>query len=539
MLNEDLPPDLVKRFILEMHNYVGENPEASFISMLSSNLSSTIEETIKSQFSEFVQENIIPTIRNIEIQTAIQVSKTNEFYAELKKITDHLGLQLSKANDSISLIKANTSSNLEKLEGTIKLVNKKADLFELQVLAREVSTMTPLTTFYQFQEWTQSLASKNEIVRIEKELEKIKDLIRQRPTFDDMQNEDSKVIVDLKSEISKEKTMIVRKIGKVKESNEKNNEKIEMTKSKIQQSNEILSKKIGEVMQFIESKPWSSDLDDCRKEMHKKATRKELKELRSLFDPQLQDVLLRSMDIERDLKEYSDVMARFDEVILTKASKEDVKVIHQIQKSFVNQLTIDPVLTAFTEKFDKVEEKMNSQSKSINELVKELASYSEISAKLKVQSKDYTKMMDSIKSLAEIMKHKADKADIYNMFDIVGYRDDVLALNSAVEKLKDLFTQSVVLQHEAIGTFIPSVDPQMTKNRLRAEIGKNLDLILRKLNSTPEKNESKKSVNSKKRLSSVTSIKVETSIDEKLLSSRNSSTKHRRVASAAGHKRIM
>lgn len=541
MLNEELPPELVKRFILEISSYVGENPEASFISLLSSNLASTIEETIKGQFSDFVQENIIPAIRNIEIQTAIQVSKTNEFYAELKKITDHLAIQQSKANDSISLIKANATSNLEKLEGTIKLVNKKADLFELQVLAREVSTMTPLTTFYQFQDWTQSLASKNEIVRIDKDLEKIRDSVKQRPTFDEMNNEDSKVIVDLKSEISKEKTLMIRKIGKVKESNEKNDEKIELTKSKIQQSNDILSKKIGEVMEFIEAKPWTTDVDDCRSEMRKKATKEELYELRSIFDPKLQDVLLRSMDIERDLKEYSDVMARFDEVILTKASKEDVKVIHKMQKSFVNQLTIDPVITNFKEKFSHIEEKILAQAKLIEEVAKNIAQYAEVSAKLKAQSKDYTKIMDSLKSLGETMKHKADKADIYNMFDIVGYRDDVLALNSAVEKLKDLFTQSVMLQHEAIGTFIPSVDPQMAKNRLRVEIGKNLDIILRKLNTTPDKTDSagSKSVKSKKRLSSVASIKVETSMDEKVLSSRNSSTKHRRIASAVGHKRIL
>lgn len=536
MLNEEIPTELVNRFIYEMYNYVGGSPDASFISELSSNLKSTIQESIKNEFSEFIQEHVIPSIRNIEIQTAIQVSKTNEFYAELKKITDHLSIQQSKANDMITLVKGSSLSNLEKIENTIKQVSKKADLYELQVLSRELSNMTPLSTFYQFQEWSQSLASKSEIQRIDKEIKEVKDTVTKRPTFEDMQNENSKIIVDLKAEITKEKTLMIRKIEKIKENVPRLDEKIEFTKGKIQQSNEILTKRINEVLELLDSKPWTPDMDDLEKAIKTKATRLELDQIRENFDPKLQDILLRSMDIERDLREYSDVMARFDEVILTKSSKEDVKVVHQMMKSFVTQMTMDPVLEIYASKFEGIESKLLNYGKAIEDVSKEIASYSAISALLKSQSKDYSKMMDSIKIINETLKHKADKADIYNMFDVVGYRDDVINLNTNVEKLKELFTQSIVLQHETLATFVPSVDPQVTKNRHRAEIGKNLDLILRKLNPTPDRVE--KVARSRKKLSSAAAIKLETTLDEKILTSRTSSTKHRRVASAVGQKRL-
>ena len=536
MLNEEIPTELVNRFIYEMYNYVGGSPDTSFISELSSNLKSTIQESIKNEFSEFIQEHVIPSIRNIEIQTAIQVSKTNEFYAELKKITDHLSIQQSKANDMITLVKGSALSNLEKIENTIKQVNKKADLYELQVLSRELTSMTPLSTFYQFQEWSQSLASKSEIQRIDKDIKEVQDTVSKRPTYEDMQNENSKIIVDLKAEAAKEKTFMIRKIEKIKENIPRLDEKIELTKGKIQQSNEILTKRINEVLELLDSKPWTPDIDEVEKVIKTKATKLELDQIKENFEPKLQDILLRSMDIERDLREYSDVMARFDEVILTKSSKEDVKVVHQMMKTFVTQMTMDPVLEIYSSKFEGIDSRLANYGKAIEDVSKEIASYSAISALLKSQSKDYTKMMDSIKIINETLKHKADKADIYNMFDVVGYRDDVISLNTNVEKLKELFTQSIVLQHETLATFVPSVDPQVTKNRHRAEIGKNLDLILRKLNPTPDRIE--KVARSRKKLSSAPAIKLETTLDEKILTSRTSSTKHRRVASAVGQKRL-
>jgi hypothetical protein len=537
MLNEELPVELVNRFIYEMFNYVGGSSDTSFVAELTSNLKCSIQESIKNEFSDYIQEHVIPSIRNIEIQTAIQVSKTNEFYAELKKITDHLSIQLSKANDIITLVKGSATSNMEKIENTIKQVNKKADLYELQVLSRELSNMTPLSTFYQFQEWSQSLASKSEIQRLDKKNQEVENALGKRPTFEDMQNEDSKIIVDVKSLISKEKTEIFRKLGKVKEGLPLLDEKIEVTKGKIQQSNEILTKRINEVLEFIQEKPWNPDVEEVVKVVKTKAAKVDLDLLRDSFEPKMQDILMRSIDIERDLKEYSDVMARFDEVILTKSSKEDVKVVQQMMKTFVTQINMDPILVTYSEKFENVETKLLNHAKAIEEVAKEIAAYSAVSAVLKTQSKDYLKMMDSIRSINELMRHKADKADIYNMFDVVGYRDDVIALSTSVEKLKDLFTQSVLLQHETLGTFIPSVDPQVTKNRHRAEIGKNLDLILRKLNPTPDKLE--KSLKSRKKLSSVASIKLETTLDEKMLTQRTNSTKHRRVSSAAGHKRLL
>ena len=99
------------------------------------------------------------------------------------------------------------------------------------------------------------MASKTEIIKIDKELTNIRLLISDCPTFEQMLNELTKVVVDLKSEISKEKNLLSARINEIKEMNIDNDGKIELTKNKIQQNNEILSKKINEIFEFVLEKP--------------------------------------------------------------------------------------------------------------------------------------------------------------------------------------------------------------------------------------------------------------------------------------------
>lgn len=529
------------KFLLEIADFVGSDPEASFIPLLTNSIQKIIQEATKKDILKHIQEQIAPVLRNIEVTSALQVSKSNENYSELKKVTEHLSLQLTKNNEYFNLIKNNLAAQSEKVENVQKLVVKKADLYELQAFAREVSSMTPLNTFYSFQEWTKSLAAKTEVEEVRRELGKTKEILDDKPSYEYVHNENSKIVVEAKSELNKEKGILMRKLGKVKESQGQSHEKIEMANNKIKQSGEILSKKISEVLESITQKPWMGDLSSITEELHKKVPRSEFDEILTTLNPKLENLLKRSQDIERDLKEYTEVLARFDEVILTKSSKEDIKVIHQMLGSFVKKQDIDPVLAEFSDKFVNIGTKLLANTKKVEDVNKEITNYAAVSALLKTQTKDYGKIMDSLKNINETLRFKADKADIHGIFDIVGYRDDVMELNSGLEKLKELFTQSVMLQHEAIGTFIPSVDPQMTKNRLRTEIGKNLDIIIKRLNSHSKKTEgfSSKTRESKKRLKNLTIINPDVQTEDRAMTTRNHSTNHKRIFSAAGHKRFL
>lgn len=541
MTEESLIVNTENKFLLEISEFVGNNPEVSFIDLLTNTITKSVQDTLKKNISQYIQEQITPTLRNLEVSSALQVSKSNELYSELKKVIEHLSTQLSKTNENFNQIKASFVTQSEKIENVQKIVVKKADLFELQAFARELSTMTPLNTFYSFQEWAKNLASKSETENLLMKLNETNEILTEKPSFEYVHNENSKIVVEARSDLNKEKGLILRKLGKVKESQSQNQEKIDMAHKKIKQSGEILSKKINEVMELITSKPWVNEFCVINEDLNKKATKSELQELMSVLSPKLDNSLNRSLDIERDLKEYTEVLARFDEVILTKSSKEDLKGVQKLMELMMKKLEIEPVLADFSEKFKIIDGKLGVQSRGIEEVSKEIASYAAVSALLKTQTKDYAKIMESLKIINEAMKHKADKADIHNIFDIVGYREDVLALNTGFERLKELFTQSVMLQHEAIGTFIPSVDPQMTKNRLRKEIGKNLDIIIKRLSSHSQKAESlsSKVESSGKKLMNLSLTKPETVTEERAMTTRHHSMNHKRIFSAAGHKRFL
>lgn len=533
MSYEDIPIEILNRFCKELQSLVSEDPNASLLEVLKSQIHQEFAETLDLA----IEERIVPQIRNLEIQTACQISKNHEFYAELKKITDQLAVQISKLSDQINLLKSNSTQHLEKIELTIKQLNRKADIYELQALGKEVALMTPLTTFYQLQEWAQTLAGKTDIARLDRELRKTNEMIAECPTIDQMLNENAKIIVDMRSEISKEKLSLIAKISEVREMNTENDGKIEMTKNKIQQNNEILSKKINEVSEHIVSKPWTEETDELLLKINEKASSQEIVDLKNLVDPKLDDILVKFFEISEDLQEYTTVLARFDEVILTKASKEDFKVLKKMMNNTVLQNVLDPIITELVSKVAVLEETQKKQNLSLEEAKKEITSYAVLTVFQKTQAKDHAKLLDSMKTLTENIKSKADKSDIYSIFDIMGYREDFIDLSNSVHMFKDLFHQSVVLQQEAMNTFLHSGDSPVTKNRKRGEIVKNFEFIMRKLSSNPETTGKKPSFRSKKNLSSMASIHLDHFIDDKSATARATSTKNRRIVSAITKKR--
>lgn len=567
MSHEDTLSLNVGKLLGEFNEMLGENAEGSYIEALKAKIEENIKESLKESLKEALQESltktleeslkisiqdslreelymviehkVTPSIRNLEIQSACQVSKTNEFYAELKKITEHITGQISKLADQVIAVKSSSTQNLEKIEYTIKQLNKKADLYELQALAKEVSGMTPLVTFYQHQEWTQTLAPKTEIYRIDYDLAHSKEMIMERPTIERMLNEQAKIIVDLRSEISKEKGSLLLKINDLKEADSGLDSKIEMTKNKMQQNNEIISKKINEVFDYVLEKPWTEDVELLSHRIDTKATSQEISDMRNAIEPKMNEFIERYTEMTTDLDDYCKVMARFDEVILTKASKEDVKILQKYQNNFVLQHTIDPIITDFYTKLKIFEDKFNLYSKNLEDIKQEVSAYSLISSYQKTQAKDHQKLLDNMKALRESMKVKADKSDICSLFDIMGYRDDIINLSSILEKIKDLFHQAVVLQHEAMTTLLLSGDSPVAKNRHRAEITKNLESLMKRINSNSDllSNMKQKTLRSKKNLSSMTSITLENAFDDKTPSSRTASTRHRRVTSSAGKRR--
>ena len=121
MSYEDIPIEVLNRICKDVQVLLGKDPDTSFIEVLKAE----VMQQFREELEEAIDQRVVPQIRNLEIQTACQISKNNEFYAELKKITDHLAVQISKISDQIHLLRSNSSQNLEKIEATLKQLNRK------------------------------------------------------------------------------------------------------------------------------------------------------------------------------------------------------------------------------------------------------------------------------------------------------------------------------------------------------------------------------------------------------------------------------
>ena len=80
MSYEDIPIEVLNRICKDVQVLLGKDPDTSFIEVLKAE----VMQQFREELEEAIDQRVVPQIRNLEIQTACQISKNNEFYAELK-----------------------------------------------------------------------------------------------------------------------------------------------------------------------------------------------------------------------------------------------------------------------------------------------------------------------------------------------------------------------------------------------------------------------------------------------------------------------
>lgn len=214
-----------------------------------------------------------------------------------------------------------------------------------------------------------------------------------------------------------------------------------------------------------------------------KSSLDDFKVLKNDLVPKVDEFGLRLDKFSRDLRTFEAALARFDEIILTKGSKDDIKQLQTYMATLLKQDTFYLANSEISIRLGSSESRQKVIEENIENIKEDMDKYALSSQSQKTQTRDYANLLNGISDLKESVNLKADKSDIFSITGKMADKTDVenLKLNSDV--LTRQFQQAVQLQSETLKTMLRTADTAIKKDKVRLELSRNTDILLTWINT--------------------------------------------------------
>lgn len=131
---------------------------------------------------------------------------------------------------------------------------------------------------------------------------------------------------------------------------------------------------------------------------------------------------------------FKETMERFDEILLTKASKDDIVQVRSIIDTHLEyekfRYTVEPMKA----ELQRVSLEINKLTDNMSSINHDLDRYGISSESLKKEARDYIALRSILLDVKETVHLKADKSDLLGILDKVGLKEEMEKLSLQLKK---------------------------------------------------------------------------------------------------------
>ena len=446
-LSENNSHTLLSLLLLELKGEVLKEMNPVFASTTELDiLKESFETTTKEAFEEHssLRQIVFNAENELKLHgtSLLQMSFTNK---EHRERLDDLKLQVEN--------KA-TSSNLQELR---QLVKNCATAHSVEVLKNRVSDCA---SKYQLEE-----VQKNQIF-FEKSLKKCMRIKVLNETFKEFQNE---IQARMEAEYMNKEMFKLEKDGILKKISSEN-ESLEETNNRINRTEAVLLKKIGNVKKQLDSCPWSDSISEIHKSLSDKVTYNDFEKYRKEVDIIISSSYKNIATFKSSIESFENILARFDEILLLKAEKDEMQKYEQKLHNFVEKSNFESVTQPQTSAIEKIQDAIKKLIKGADIMDSHLQSVSAKCNNVIRDVMDVSLIAKKLHELQEIIDGKANKEDIYEIYDIMGKKIEISQLAESDKLFKKQLELCVVLMQSLCRTLMKNGETPLFIQKKREEL---------------------------------------------------------------------
>lgn len=443
---------------------------------------SPLAKEIKADIMREVTSKIIGPTEEIktlkqEIRSALQEveEKTGGFsnsILDLSTILKDIQKNNEILNENIDLMQKNIDDAREDLL-------LKAPYYEITRLVEKLSTKATIEELQETKELIASCPTSEQVEKLFFDL----DVLNQQITSFASQDMVKEMEIGLISNVDNKfeqyiniKTLneeIDKVVGLVRETNET----IEFFKNRQEKLAGSHKREVEKIQKLLQTRPWTKDIELLSTFIDDKADQKDLEKFKNEFSPQVRFLDEKVNLFGKKIEGFDRVLERYDEIILDKASKVDVFEI----KEFLPKLLLSIDFQHFKEIDSKqkqvFDEKLSLAHTSVQDVEIQISKFNATYKQFKTHFKDFMTKFLGVKDLEYQLDSKADKSDIYAMFDCTSRREEVKMVTQSLEVFHKQLEMAVMFQMVIVKTLLKTTDSSMIKIRQRNEAFSSLNSL--------------------------------------------------------------
>ncbi|CAG9330529.1 unnamed protein product [Blepharisma stoltei] len=220
----------------------------------------------------------------------------------------------------------------------------------------------------------------------------------------------------------------------------------------------------------IGSKPWKDELQAIIKDLEGKASIEELKYMQDEVGPIIAGFKDTIEKYNKRLNETENILERFDEILLEKSSKDDIRELKSIIELAASKTDFHSLLEKHKEESAETRIMLQQIAKKTDESKEQINHLAYKFEILKRDNHDVSQISYTLQAIQEQIDKKAEKSEIEAILEEMGRKNDLINLEIFSDRLKRQLEMSSVLMHSMCRTLLKSGEPPTVIRKQRFDL---------------------------------------------------------------------
>lgn len=388
---------------------------------------------------------------------------------------------LKEMNSEIFASKHIGGENTMYIKEIRKELEKKASLNQIDEMRTVVRTMTPLTSFESLKSRVNDCVTIYQFQELEKSVEKIKKKMLAFMTVDQVEEKLKQFTITLSNEFQlsyiTSKSFDAHRHNYEKMFNEVN-DGILSAKEYANKLDKGTKDKLNVLKKALESRPWKSEIGMLQDILSKMMPKDELlafiNDTKSQVSTFSQNMIRFKVSVER----FEKVVERFDEILLDKAEKDQITKINKQLESCASMETVESIKKMMLNFTKDNETRFLGQCALVDKIKSSFDYLVERFETLKRENFDVSNFANTVADFKETVERKADKQDIFEIYDNMCKRIEYIEVNESLKLLKRQVEQGTALVFALCRTLVKNGEPPAHIKKQRYELLKNFNSLM-------------------------------------------------------------
>lgn len=346
-----------------------------------------------------------------------------------------------------------------------QLIKNCATLSQLEIAKNRISDCAGK---YQLEELQKS------VIFLEGRLKKLPKVKQVKKLIEDVKDE---LVVNSEKEFLSIAGFNNEKEGLLKQIHQSEESYLELA-NKQEKSDSMLTKKFAMIKKQLESAPWSPSIKEINNCLLDKATYEDLQNFRLEINKSIHKSSETINKFNRSILSFEEITARFDEILLLKAGKDEIYRIDQKLQTLLEKtefrLTIDPMQSSL----DKMQDAIKKLIKSSDIMDRHIEVVSGKCNNLIKDNIDVSLVAKNLNDLKNIVERKSNKEDIYEIYDLMARKIEILQLVEITGLNKKQLELCAVLLLSLCRTLVKNGENPLVVQKTREELLASLNTLV-------------------------------------------------------------